>query len=351
MSSKNLDSRFYFIKDLLNKLFIESGIKPSQLKDRIERLSKGYIGSKFNINDELDSIAYSLYFLPENIPKLYFVLSEVFERFNQYFNRVRIVYDIGCGTGTSSLVLRKIFHDRRKIILLDKNKIMLDMARKIHNKMEDEDFDIICGDFLQNFRVPGTESLFILMNVLSENIERQDEIVERIKDMLIANSNNLIVLIEPVNQRAQTILMEIRKEFKDYIVAPCLFKTDCPLIKRENDICHFNIKQDISIKLQVVINAGHRMSKFYYLVLASSELRSEDSLVRVLEYPHMTKYGFDIRVCNGSDVFYIKALGKDSTSKRTIKNIKPNDIIRLSENNFHYPILAEKLNLILTYRK
>lgn len=332
MSLRDIEAKIFRLSDLLEGLFIESGLKPSELKRTIERLSKNYNSGGFRPKDEREAIAYALYFLPEHLPKIIIVLEELFERFKKAIEDIEWVYDMGCGTGTGGIAVRLLDRIERPLTMIDTDQKMLNVAKRVVERLDGEGLKIIRTDYLKRDAVQNRTSLYIFMNTLSENLNKKDEILSFISEILSRNRGNIIVVIEPLSRSGSDVVRAIRKSFADYVIMPCPIRSECPVLKREGDICRFNIKQDLSIQLERVVNSGHRLAKFYYLVLSGSREENSESLYRVLEYPEERKYGFDMKVCSGSEVFNIKILIKASYEKRFIKQISPDSLIRISDD-------------------
>ncbi|MCX7957996.1 MAG: small ribosomal subunit Rsm22 family protein [Deltaproteobacteria bacterium] len=333
MYSEKTENELTLIRSALNELFEESGIKPSEIKKTIERLSREYTGGKTDILKEKDALGYALYFLPEHIPKIYFVLKELGERFGTLLKNTEEIFDLGCGTGTASLIAVALNHCKIPVTLIDKNRFMIQTAEKLLQKIGCKDYRRICRDFTDSFSTSEKRTLYIMMNTLSENVDKSEKILSLIDSILNTKNENLIIIIEPFNTKAKEIMKKIRTEFNNEILLPCINSSLCPLAEYQEGICAFSIRQDISLRLQTVINAGHKMAKFYYLVISGFTKEKEENLFRVLEYPIERKYGFDIRVCSGTQVFIIKTRIKNSAEKRRIGNISPNDIIQISTDN------------------
>ncbi|MCX7944609.1 MAG: hypothetical protein N2746_08895 [Deltaproteobacteria bacterium] len=329
MYTGRVEANFGKIYNVLNELFKESRVRASELKVIIERLNRDYIMGNVDIKGEKDALGYLLYFLPENIPKIYFVLKEVNTRFGDILSRIEQVYDLGCGVGTATVMIKALSMIDKPIVLIDKNPIMLEMAKRVLGRIGDGEAVTMCLDFLQSFIPPHSPSLYIIMNTLSENYRKREGVVGFIHRLLKENPMNLLVIIEPVNKQAGDVLAMLKREFNSCVLSPCIEEGDCPMLEKEESICCYKIRQDISIALEAVINAGHRMAKFYYLVLSQTRIRQGKNLFRVLNYPSERRYGFDLQVCSGREIYSLKLKVRNSMEKRFIKVVSPNDIIRL----------------------
>ncbi len=328
MYIKRAENEFGRLRTLLNSLFEESGIRPHEMKSIIEGLSRDYISGRINISEERAALGYLLYFLPEHIPKIYFVLNEIRKRFKETFSQIEEIYDIGCGPGTGAICMRLIMQDKRPLVLIDRNRLMTGLANKLFEKTGEENIRYICSDFITSLRPSQKPALYIIMNTLSENTKNTNRIFNLVPEILKSGKPNLIIIIEPAGIRAREIMTELRKRFPLYIIAPCVSTDGCPLTENTQDICHFSIKQDISMLLETVINAGHRTAKFYYLVLSSSPVSRREGLARVLGYPSERRYGYDLKICSGNKIHNLRINIKNSSEKRIIKSIRPNDLLK-----------------------
>ncbi len=317
------------LRSALDELFEESNLRASEIKKRVENLNRNYILNKFNITSEEDALAYALYFLPEHIPKIFFVYSELLKRFPALLKRIEDVYDLGCGSGTAGILINLIDPDRKRLFLIDKNPFMLSIAAKILKRISTSEYIIIKADFLANSPSPKSPSLFLFMNSLSENRGKAEESIDLVSDLLELNQLNTVIIIEPIKSESLEMLKRMREIFAEYILAPCPSPDNCPLSMGTDKICRFNIRQDISIQLESVINANHRFAKFCYLVLSRTKKTIDPHLYRVLTYPDRRKYGFDLQICNGSEILNVKVLARGGDEKSRLKIISPNDVIKI----------------------
>jgi ribosomal protein RSM22 (predicted rRNA methylase) len=90
------------LPDILEKLFKESGLTPSEVMARVERLSDAYErGGGPGITDANSALAYTLYFLPENIGKPALVAADLAAAGLLPAGRRLRVVDLGAGPGTA----------------------------------------------------------------------------------------------------------------------------------------------------------------------------------------------------------------------------------------------------------
>lgn len=334
------------LRNTLDELFRQSQLKPNEIRKKAEKLNKGYISNTFCIDNEIDALTYALYFLPEHIPKMFFVYTEISKRYPDFLKRIENIYDLGCGGGTAAVLISLINQEKKNLFLVDKNTFMLSVAERIFKKLSNSEYKIIKADFFKNFTFLAEPSLYIFMNSLSENSKRMDESINIIANLLEINPFNIIIVIEPIKIDSIKLLKILRKRFVGNIIAPCLYQDNCPLIQSADDICRFNIKQNYSIQLQTVINAGHRFAKFSYLVLSKTIKTQETKLYRLLEYPYKRNFGYELLLCNGSIISRIKVFLKGEEDKRKIKLLNPNDIIKILDLNQNSIINAEQIEII-----
>jgi len=314
------------LREVLDEIFRESGVQPREIMKMVEYGSDGYNRLSTPYNRDGFEMSYALYFLPEHIPKVLIILNELRSRFNERLLRVVEIVDVGCGVGTSGIAYKMMFADHKAICLIDRDAGFLNLAKDIFRRFGIDGVRISRCDYINADIVSERPSLYFFANTLSENIDRLDRISSIIESIL-KRQNNLVVIIEPLNKNGGEAVLRLRNRFAKNILMPCISAGDCALMRSDNRVCHYNIRQEISRSLEVVVSSTHRMAKFYYLVLSNDLVESQDNLYRILEYPVKRPYGFDIRVCNQKAITDLKIKTSNSLEKRTINQLSPNDVI------------------------
>lgn len=317
------------IQDILNGIFEESHIPPHKIRREVERISDIYSNGRMRGGDIKPEI-YALYFMPEHLPKVMFVFHELITIYPALMERIKGIYDLGCGVGTAATGIRLLSGIDRPFTLVDNNREMLKFARRILNIFGAEWYHTIEADYMERDIGLKHPSLYVFMNTLSENVERLSDITGLIHRIIEKNKDNIVIIIEPVSDRGKEIVIGLRTAFGKDVLMPCIGRGDCPLIRRFSDICRFAIDQQISHRLETVVTARHRMAKFYYLVIYGGIIRSADSRYRVLSYPVSRQYGFDLKICDQKDITSLKIKSRGSGDRRFIKKIGPNTIMEIA---------------------
>jgi len=317
------------LREALKGIFEESGLRPEEIMRMVEYGSKGYNTHFSPYRREGFEVSYALYFLPEHIPKVFILLNELQKRFTDRLRAIEEIIDVGCGAGTAANAYSIFFEETEQLHLIDRDKRFLKVAMDILKRFNMENVKTTRCDYVNSDIVSALPSLYFFTNTISENINRLDRIVSLINRILVRHSSNMIVVIEPLSKNGRDAMIKLRNEFADRVLMPCISPGACPLIKSDNSVCQYSIRQDISKSLEVVVSSTHRMAKFYYLVLSSEMPENQSNLFRILQYPSKRPYGFDIRVCNQKAIGELRIKTSSSLENSIINQLSPNDVISL----------------------
>ncbi len=345
----DLSKKLPAVQDILKRIFEELRSEGRNVLKEIERVSNIYqTGSIRREFENIDPDIYALYFMPEHLPKILIVLYELIERYSLYFEKIKKVYDLGSGVGTASLGLNLLSDKNLPVVLVDRSPKMLKTSYKILSRLGFNNFEQSEINYLKTDIVSDTPSMYIFMNTLSENIDRIEGLQKLIDRILRQNRDNIIIIIEPLSEKGRNIVVNLRERYWGSILMPCTNSGECPLIKSDCDICRFAIDQKISEKLEVIVTAGHRLAKFYYLVLSASGKDSQERQFRILNYPVSRKYGFDLKICNQQAISFLRIKTKGNTEKKITRHLIPNGLIELRNLNnieFEKPHPLSMLNI------
>ncbi len=351
MSTKSFNN-LERLRNLLAKIFKKSSHTPRDLMHDIELLSNQYTGERQKREIRNIALPYALYFMPEHLPKILFLLAELNERFPETIKKARIIYDLGCGTGTGTLAFKIIFGDEIPAVIADKNPDMLRMASEILSGMQFLNFSPLRTDYLKELKLPDIPAIYITMNSLSENAADYKKISALIQKILTKPVGSTLILIEPLTNRGKEISSNLRNEFGSLCIMPCTSQGECPMVKREKRICNFSIPNRISESLQPVISARHRTAIFSYLVLSNLSQVCEENIFRLISNPLKRNFGFEISVCNQKSLYRINVRTGDGPSRKRIGSLSSHDLIRIhiTLESYASPIGSEQIEILFKNR-
>ena len=304
MNNKNINEKLkkYSIKEL----------KTSALNVSNRYRSNDGSG-KVLLSNERDAISYALSRMPATTSANEFVINDLINLTNC---SPKTVLDVGAGTGASSIAIQNLISDV-KLTLLEREKSMLNIAKKLVDSAEFINQDILTYDSDNHF------DLVVASYVMNELNKNNRKIV---LNKLLNLTNKYLIIIDAGTPKNYLDMMEIR----DYLIslgakilAPCPHCEKCPLLSA-NDWCHFTTRVErTSIHRELkggILN--YEDEKFTYLIFEKGDnLNTVNNYRRIIRHPKFRPKVVELKLCtkDGIEEIIISKSNSDYKKARDIK--------------------------------
>lgn len=256
-------------------------------KDLSDRYRSNEKNASFMSSDG-HRLSYLAFRMPATFAAIVRVLSEVRARVDIELGSF---LDVGSGPGTALWAAREVFPAFSKATLLEKDRSMQEIARRL----------VSYGNFgaLEWKRE----------DLLTSTVEKHDLIIasyalgempgfEKILEKLWNATGKLLVILEPGTPVGFSRIRLMREKliaFGGHIVAPCPHQENCPL--KESDWCHFDQRLERSSQHRKIKGGelGYEDEKFSYLVFAKEPVPASGS--RVLRHPQKNPGFVNLTLC------------------------------------------------------
>ncbi|MCJ8331297.1 MAG: hypothetical protein HRT89_05895 [Lentisphaeria bacterium] len=303
----------YFPEDFSETLFelldIDIEYLPDDCYEAIFKLNKHWVKGAELVDyhaDESTVLAYTLYYMPMNIPKLWSVLARCHKMMDSLIHKDKIrVVDIGSGPGTFSwalyFYLKEVYGAeiaaKLDFTLIDQSDLFLDKAKDLHTAFASEtNLELKKGQWQD--LTDASYDLAIVANILTEEADLSATCLNNID----AES---ILILEPGTQRDFQRLLPLRAELMKNrkIHFPCTAHGDCPMA--EDNWCHFNINRFVLPFIQMISNKAGRLNhkhNFCAFVFSEIEIAYAKNDWRVLSKLRRVKRSGIRWICDGEDL-------------------------------------------------
>lgn len=334
--------------------FLEEFIKgkvgnPASLNKEIKRLSDNFTKKRVVQNGgymkkETSRLAYFAFFLPKNILKTYYILSEI-----SLPGGNKRICDIGAGPGTASLGALAFFAREStsvSIDLIDSSRENLDTAIELLENFRQRKLDLsgdICEKFSAEFRakkysirgngfpLKGYYDLIFFSNSLNEmNVDLLELVRTHLSD------DGVLIIIEPALKSTSRAILTLRDEFiKKKLLfpsAPCPNILNCPALASSKDWCHeekdWNAPSYIN-KISSVIGINKGTFKYSFLVFRKKPPHYPDGPIgRVVSFPLKEKGRLRFHICcEGKIVAASLAKSQVSSSNEAFMSLSRGDFL------------------------
>jgi SAM-dependent methyltransferase len=288
--------------------------------------------------------AYSYYYTPINMIKIYYVLNELCKLSPNFFRKDYLsILDFGCGTGAGSIGLLYFLRD------FDTS---LDIVA--HDKVQEsfEEFQIFFFGIKElikrnDVKLRFNRSLFPKQKfsiIIASNLLAELPTMRIILDIFHENLENdgYFLIVEPADRRSSFNLMYLRDRMVKEgakIALPCLSNLPCPMLKSLPDMwCCMQIAWDrpgfiAHIDDRLRFNKTHL--KYSYLVLAKDAKILQDKITsccgRLVGDIHREKgKRWGIFCMNSGDIIRCELLNRFiSKQNELFRHAKRGDILRM----------------------
>ncbi len=242
--------------------------------------------------------AYSMLYMPTNIPKLSFVLDSLSLDILEIFKQADLI-DYGSGPGTFSIAWLQYFSQYQgHITCIDQSDLMLEQAQKIMSGLFPERSDIAFRTSLSAYVKNERRPLVLLFgHSLNElGIEKGLELIKKINP-------DFILLMEPGTKSFFSQMIQLRQSLllsHYHIHYPCYSENACAVACRTDDWCHQVIQlthpPDVE-RLCQMANLDRRHMPMIAFVFGKKPLQENLGRVRYLQLIEENKFSFVLAVC------------------------------------------------------
>jgi len=341
----------------------------------LAELSETFTVSRSNIkNRYLDDpntrAAYLLYFLPSNLPKIWYVLDELSRHPAILKGRDRLrILDLGAGVGTASIAavwrISETLPEVRnlEIVAVDNTISALSDCRWFVDRIaavarqNGSSITVELRTEAQNVEKytsadSGNYDLIFLSNSLNELFRNTaDPLMERTRyldrfcNQYLAD-DGAVIIIEPALLDVSRSFHIVRNQLIDagwHLHSPCVSDRQCPMLLRDRDWCHHVLdwhRPRVVKQLDEMIGNRKEHLKFSYIVLRKDNLRASDV------YPHpgrVYRAVDDLQREKGKDMIYLcgsteplthTLLKRDrSNSNRDFVSINRGDLVEIERKS------------------
>lgn len=269
----------------------------------IAQMSEGFTTKRDKIGDYTLSAeqisAYSMLYLPTNMPKLDFLLNQLPQELIDQFSCADLI-DFGCGPGTYSLAWLQIFGPNSgSLHLIDSSQLMLDQAANmilgLYPKRTSDSFNKALPTFLGKKERKKPLVLLFGHSLNEIGIAQGIRLIDKVDP-------DYIIVIEPGTKSFFLEMLKLRSQLIDRkftINYPCANSSACPMVKRQDDWCHGVLKithaPDVE-RLSQLVSLDRRHLPFVSFVFSAVETRKYES-IRYLQFVEENKFSFLLAVC------------------------------------------------------
>jgi ribosomal protein RSM22 (predicted rRNA methylase) len=304
----------------------------SEISQILLGLSERYIKGDKAIMSSAEVHAYALYYLPVNLAKIRFLLTQL----RPLSNKPLKLLDFGCGPGTAALACLQKFDQIQDVSLIDSSTACLEFAARISKiiapkitiqksteitSLQQKDFDLI-----------------IAANVLNELSAEQRESTLTNLLSLLAKDGQLLIL-EPASFDKTRQLMKDRdlllsKNSEYSLIFPCTHSKPCPMLKDPENWCHGILparewrSSELVGQIDTKLGFNKHRIKYSSLIFQNSSY-SNSSAARVIRTSD-NKSSAQICCQQGLINLHLKTI-KDTQSKRSLKSSDNFQLVELAK--------------------
>ncbi len=316
-------------------------------------------GENFPLNIQT-VLPYIYYFFPRTFSATFFVLSSIEDIIKDIMHKKvsdkkdLIFVDISAGVCSASAAFvylldfiareNKNLKDLKiKVVVQDISDVALDFGLKILHQISKNvpfklEFEKLVSDASRISikkeigENPDIAVLsFSLYDIFHTDIDGMtswsDKVLKSISDY------GIFVLVEPaLKNRNSLFIMKIRDVLRDYVIAPCTHYEDCPILKIQDDWCHFGTKWVPPLSLSRGVSLiGGRVPEinFSYLILSKSkEFSRWINFHRVISHKLEEKGRVRFWTCSGSGKNLFQILKKNISDKNSdVEYVQSGDVV------------------------
>lgn len=322
-----------------------SPLKEHELVSLLKVISRGFTSERERIEEyvslEEQVSAYTAYFLPTNIPKLFFLLDQLPSQLREHLEGLSLM-DVGAGPGTYSLGWSRYFNSKTNITVVDQSKVMLKQAKSLLDAFA---FESGLIQYTQDLNAERAQVVLFGNSLNEMGAARASAVVKKV-------TPEFVILIEPGTKQSFAEVLKLRADLLASGFAPlypCPLAASCPL-EKVDDWCHQVLRMTHEPQIERISQLAQLDRKImpfiahiYRKAAALSPLETANA--HFLRFLNETKFSFLWQVCvSTSD-------GKLTTTKFEImKKDYPKSLIKRLERasvgeSFTYRVTKELQDL------
>ncbi len=326
----------YYPRGYQEWLFAGLGLRPgnettAEMLERLRHLNQHFVKNipeqDWHYQDDFQSmVAYTLYYMTIQMPKLWFILDRISSNPSQPFSfecEDQII-DIGCGPGTSLwaglfYLLSKqpdALKSIKSVIGIDQSATGLKIARQLALKLPDYFPELAHLEFKfiqRDWRTysPASCDWLMVSNVIVEDTTNDMEWITKL-------CAKFLFIIEPGTCQVFHQILPLRNHLTDHnwnILFPCPSKNPCPMTA--NNWCHFNINRFSFSFIQrlshLIGNPNHR-HHFTGFAFTCQDIKPSENQWRVLSSLKRVKRSGIRHLCDGKNMREVVLNRKDKVN-------------------------------------
>ncbi|OUR96759.1 hypothetical protein A9Q84_10485 [Halobacteriovorax marinus] len=316
----------------LKKTLLEPDLPETKIAKILSKISKGFTSERSKIteyvSDREQVSAYTLFYLPTNIPKLKFVLDQLSPSLLSDIQNSKIL-DLGTGPGTFAFAFDEFFEGEVDVTGVDTSGLMLEQANNINEQIYKNERIKFLPEIPSSFK---NETLFLGHSMNEMGVDKLISLVEK------TQPRNLII-IEPGTSEVFIQVVKLRDRMRELgfnCAFPCANITSpCPAkLKRDEGIedwCHqvLRMSHDDEVeRLSQIIKLDRKAMPLIAHVYTKDQDYKASS-ARKVRFLRETKYSFDWEVClevEGTLKHYTFEIVKKGLKKKEIKALQKTSV-------------------------
>lgn len=349
------------INDLQDKTLVV--LSESELVALVKEESEAFTTKRERIHEYVEDArkvsAYTLFYLPTNMPKLYFLLDQLLRvhsvKILEEISRSTFV-DVGTGPGTFSLALLFYLKDKGytlpTIQLIDQSQLMLLQAKKLIKEFFPEvevQTDHSYHEFLNKDHSRALTVFF--GNSLNELSDVQTE--EYFKVITTNRNVSHVFWIEPgtpaffkkqLNLRSTLITSNFSLLF------PCANNSSCPLENQSGEWCHQILRTTHAIdveRISQLVSLDRKILPMCAMVFARENKINQSPWIFPLRFLAETKYSFNYLFCGQFELNQSAVRLEHRRGEVIKKNLSKKMQRHFKERSLGYPIIVDEKSMVI----
>jgi ribosomal protein RSM22 (predicted rRNA methylase) len=317
--------------------------KPELVASAVAALSHTYTRGRDGLDQgargQGAELARLVFFLPRDLPKVFGPLQELVTATPQLFTRPLRVLDLGAGLGTTSLGIARYLKlanlavPRLDVHAVERDGRALALFRAIARELPAlaaEFLPMALTEHAQDLGIALPEGPFdiiccgLVLNELGDEAAQgraQAELLATLSQRL--SPQGALIVLEPASKAAARVLMAARDALVEHapslqIVAPCLHRGPCPMLRSERDWCHQEARYALGPELTPIAKAaGLRYEGLSYASLVLSRIPREPEhpagVYRVVSDPLPSKGKRELFGCGSAGYVRLTRLTREES--------------------------------------
>ncbi|MCS7213577.1 MAG: small ribosomal subunit Rsm22 family protein [Candidatus Calescibacterium sp.] len=302
-------------------------------------------------------LSYLFYFFPKTFTANYFVINQIRDLIKSKIGSEFTLYDISAGAGSATAaflyILKKISNEAKKhkreskphqinLFLQDISPTFLEIAKALSEEISKKlpykvniSTDVSDSARIQFESKPDLAiSSFSVYEIFGDSKDEIKVWCHRILKSL--KEDGIFILIEPASKlRNSKIIMEIRDEFKEYIISPCTHNKKCPLLNKD-DWCHFGLRWNPPLYLTRAMNMIRLRVpdiNFSYIILSKNKVEKDERFARIVSHRLEEKGKISFWTCEKGEKLKYHILKKNISEKnKDVEQIQMGDMVLIQDS-------------------